>query len=259
VNIPLHVQEFGAGRPVLALHGLSGHGARWRRFAERQLGGFRVIAPDLRGHGNSVAYPPWNLEQFVEDLLGVLDGLGLQRVPVMGHSFGGAMGVYLAAMAPERVESLVLIDPALGLDAVEGLQDAEDAREDELFDDLTAARVSQADRWPFASDEQLKDELDDNFVQTGDGRWRRNYVNAMAVTAWSEMSRPLRIPAKSVRTLLIPATGADFVTPEFIAAYRAELGDNLTVHEVDCGHVIYLERPDELGELITGFLQGSTT
>jgi lipase len=257
VNIPLHVQEFGAGRPVLALHGLSGYGGRWRRFAESQLGGFRVIAPDLRGHGQSVAYPPWTLEQFAADVLGVMDGLGLERVPVMGHSYGGAIAVYLAAVAPERVERLVLVDPALGLDPVEGVQDAEDAREDELFDDLTAGRASQAGRWPFASDEQLEDELAGNFVQTGDGRWRRNYVNSMAVTAWSEMSRPLRIPPKSVPTLLIPASKADFVTPEFVAAYQAELGDNLTVQEIDCGHVIYLERPDELGELVSGFLQGA--
>jgi lipase len=257
VNIPLHVQEFGAGRPVLALHGLSGHGARWRRFAESQLGGFRVIAPDLRGHGQSVAYPPWNLEQFAADVLGVMDGLELERVPVMGHSYGGAIAVYLSAIAPERVERLVLVDPALGLDRVQGLQDAEAAREDELFDDLTAARASQADRWPFASDEQLEDELTDNFVQTGDGRWRRNYVNSMAVTAWSEMSRPLRVPPKSVPTLLVPASKADFVTPEFVEAYRAELADSLTVREINCGHVIYLERPDELGTLVSGFLHGA--
>jgi lipase len=254
----LHVQEFGVGRPLLVLHGLSGHGGRWRRFAETQLTGFRVIAPDLRGHGRSVAYPPWNIEQFALDLLGLMDGLGLERVPVMGHSYGGAIAVCLAEMVPERVERLVLVDPALGLDGPTCLEDAEGAREDELFDDLAAARVSQADRWPFASDEQLDDELNENFVQTGDGRWRRNYVNAMVVTAWSEMSRPLRIPPKSVPTLLIPALKADFVSLEFVEAYRAELGDNLTVEEIDCGHVIYLERPAELGERVNGFLQGAT-
>ncbi|MBP2325640.1 lipase [Kibdelosporangium banguiense] len=259
VSIPLHVQEFGEGRPLLALHGLSGHGGRWRRFAASQLDGFRVIAPDLRGHGASVAYPPWNLEQFVADVLGVMDGLGLERVPVMGHSYGGAISVHLAAAAPERVERLVLVDPALGLDPVEGLQDAEEARQDKFFDDLAAARASQLDRWPFASDEQLQDELDTNFVQGEDGRWRRNYVAAMAVTAWSEMSRPLLIPPRTVPTLLLPALQADFVSPSMVEAYRAVLGDNLTVREIDCGHSIHLERPEEMGKVVNAFLQGATT
>jgi lipase len=256
VSTPLFVHEFGPvdGRPLLALHGLSGHGARWRRFAETQLAGYRVIAPDLRGHGRSTWNPPWTFEQSTEDVLAVLDDRGLGRVPVMGHSFGGAISVYLANSAPERVSRLILVDPALGLDPADMLETAEEAREEGRYSSLDEARAAQADRWPFATDEQLADELAVGFGQNDDGTWRRIYSTAMGVTAWSEMARPLVTPPASMPTLLVPALGADYVSPDHVQAFRAALGDSLTVREIDCGHVIYLERPDEFGKVVTAFL-----
>lgn len=251
------MHEFGPadGRPLLALHGLSGHGARWRRFAENQLAGFRVIAPDLRGHGESTWNPPWNLEQFAQDVLGVLDDRGLDRVPVMGHSYGGAIALYLANLAPDRVSRLVLVDPALGLEPETCLEDAESARTEEVFSTIEDARASQAERWSFASDEQLADELGSGFFQDDDGVWHRNYSPAMSVMAWSEMARPHVVPSAGTPTLLVPALGADYVQPAFVADCRAVLGDDLTLHEMDCGHVVYLEKPLELGKLVLDFLK----
>jgi lipase len=250
----LFVHEFGPadGRPLLALHGLSGHGARWRRFAEAQLPGYRVIAPDLRGHGQSTWNPPWTFEQYADDVIGVLDSLGLDHVPVMGHSFGGAISLYLP---PHRVSKLILVDPAIALDPADMLETAEEAREEDVYASLDEARADQVGRWPFATDEQLADELAAGFVQAEDGRWRRRYSTAMGVTAWSEMARPLVTPPPSTPTLLVPALDADYVSPQHIEAFRAVLGDNLTVREMDCGHVIYLERPAEFGKLVTAFLE----
>jgi lipase len=250
------VHEFGPadGRPLLALHGLSGHGARWRSLTETQLPGFRVIAPDLRGHGQSTWNPPWRLEQYAQDVLDLMDERGLDQVPVMGHSYGGAIALYLANLAPHRVSRLILVDPAIGLDAPTSLEDAEEAREEEVYANREEARASQAGRWSLATEEQITDELDAGFFQDAEGRWHRRYSPAMAVTAWSEMSRAHIVPPASLPTLLIPALGADFVTPEFVADLQAALGDNLTVREMDSGHVIYVEKPAELGKLITDFL-----
>ena len=96
---------------MLVLHGVTGHAARWHVLAEA-LPELRMIAVDLRGHGRSPWTPPWNLEQHVADVLAVLDDLDLARVTVVGHSFGGAIAVHLARTAPERVDGLVLLDPA---------------------------------------------------------------------------------------------------------------------------------------------------
>jgi len=115
----LNVHLFGPddGRPVVALHGVTGHAHRWGVLAE-QLPELRLVAVDLRGHGRSPKTPPWGFEQHVADVLAVMDDHGLERAPLIGHSFGGAIALHLAKAAPDRVEKLVLVDPALGLDPV---------------------------------------------------------------------------------------------------------------------------------------------
>jgi 3-carboxy-cis,cis-muconate cycloisomerase/3-oxoadipate enol-lactonase len=72
-------------------------------------GRFRVLRYDHRGHGASEAPPgPYRIEQLGDDLLGLLDELGLDRVSFCGLSLGGMIGIWLAANAPERVDRLVL-------------------------------------------------------------------------------------------------------------------------------------------------------
>ena len=75
----LHLHAWGPddGRPVLVIHGVTNTGARYRRLAEEELPGLRVLAPDLRGHGHSTWEPPWSVERHVEDLVLTLDGAGV--------------------------------------------------------------------------------------------------------------------------------------------------------------------------------------
>ncbi len=246
----IHLHSFGDGRPVLALHGVTGHGARWRVLAEH-LPGLRVLGPDLRGHGRSPWAPPWGFEQHVADVLGVLDRLGLDRVPVIGHSFGGAVAVHLSRAAPGRVDGLVLLDPALGLDPRRMLDAAEDTRADEHYPDPAAARTDRARRWDGVADDLVDAELAAHLVPDGD-HLRYRYSRAAVVAAWGELARPAPVPA--VRTLLISATRGAFVVPAWVDACRAELGDALTVAEVDSGHMVFLERTAEVAAHVREFL-----
>ncbi|MFI9386184.1 alpha/beta fold hydrolase [Kutzneria sp. NPDC052558] len=250
----LHVHEYGPadGRPLVLLHGLSGHGGRWRLLAERELADFHVIAPDLRGHGDSTRLPPWHLEQHAADVIDLLDVLGLDRTPLIGHSYGGAIALHVTARAPERVTRLALLDPAAGLSPVTAEEIALDELTPDTWPDLDAARAAFAEMWSSAEGADL--EVPANFVQLADGRWRRRYSTAMAVTAWSEMARRPLLPPRGTRLLLLPAAKADFVSPELVASLRARLGADLTVHELDCGHAVYIERPAEVGALLREFL-----
>lgn len=247
----LHRHSFGDGSPVLALHGVTGHGERWRVLADA-LPGRRLIGVDLRGHGRSPWTPPWGLEQHVEDLLAVLDAEGLDRVPVIGHSFGGAIAVHLSRAAPERVERLVLLDPAIGLDAADMLETAEDTRADESYPDLDAARADRAQRWEGIAADLVEAELAAHLVADGD-RLRYRYSRAAVVAAWGEMARPAVTPVGP--TLLVPATKADFVAPAWVDACRAALGDDLVVAPVDAGHMVFLERTAEVAALVGEFLR----
>lgn len=246
----LHLHTFGDGRPALALHGVTGHGARWRVLADA-LPELRIHGVDLRGHGRSPWTPPWGLEQHVADVVGTLDALGLDRVPVIGHSYGGAIALHLARLAPERVERLVLLDPALGLDAQDMLDTAEDTRADESYPDLAAARTDRAERWAGVADELVDEELAAHLVPDGD-RWRYRYCRSAVVAAWGEMARPAIVPGHP--TLLVPAAQADFVDPAWVRSCRAALGDALTVTEVDAGHMVFLERTADVARAIRTFL-----
>jgi pimeloyl-ACP methyl ester carboxylesterase len=111
----------GAARPVLAIHGISSQRKLWNWLrAERP--GLSLIAPDLRGRGDSVGVSgPSSVARHAADLIAVLDHLGLDTVPVCGMSMGGFVAVELATAYPDRVQSLVLVDGGFPMATPPGL------------------------------------------------------------------------------------------------------------------------------------------
>ncbi|MGH3080530.1 MAG: alpha/beta fold hydrolase [Gaiellaceae bacterium] len=113
----MHVREWGPedGRPLVFWHALGAvqSGAYLTELAPTLAeGGFRLIAPDAPGFGQSPPLPPerYELDSLVELLAGALDECGIERAILMGHSWGGSIALAFAARAPERVEGLVLVD-----------------------------------------------------------------------------------------------------------------------------------------------------
>ena len=113
-GLSLHALEWARpGAPGLCfLHGGSAHSHWFDRVVTPFTGRYHVIALDQRGHGESEwpTPPAYATEDFVGDLLGVMDALGWRRMTVVGHSMGGANSMALAAWHPERVERLVIVD-----------------------------------------------------------------------------------------------------------------------------------------------------
>ena len=110
-DTPVDLLREGRGAPLLFLHG-AGAGGRWLPFQERLAARFDVLAPSHPGHGAS---PAAEWIEHVSDLafhyLDLLDSLGLERVHVVGASFGGWIAAELATMAAHRLRALTLIDP----------------------------------------------------------------------------------------------------------------------------------------------------
>jgi pimeloyl-ACP methyl ester carboxylesterase len=114
-GVRFHVTEAGPedGLPVLALHGWPQHHYAWRDLLADPPAGLRVIAPDLPGYGWSGAPPHrWYKEQVVSDLLALMDAMGLARVVLVGHDWGGYLGHLLVLRAPERVSSYLALNIA---------------------------------------------------------------------------------------------------------------------------------------------------
>jgi pimeloyl-ACP methyl ester carboxylesterase len=113
-GLALHALESGtAGRPgVLLLHGGGAHAHWWDAIAPTLAERYHLLALDQRGHGESAwpSPPAYATEDFVADLVAVLDRLGWDRAAVVGHSMGGHNAIGLAAWHPDRVRALVIVD-----------------------------------------------------------------------------------------------------------------------------------------------------
>jgi lipase len=256
-HVRLHVHEFGpgAGRTVVALHGVTGSGLGLVRLAER-LPDFRVVAPDLRGHGASTKDPPWDLSMHLRDLRETLDALGISRAPFIGFSFGGRLAVELVATDRSRVEKLVLLDPALRVDPGRARLATDALLEDTSFasiEDGIAARIASG-LSPYAPREHW-DRWSEQLVQGPDGRFRMPFSRAAAIAIYSEMTTPPP-PFEAVRlpTLLIVGDESTLVTPKQIEGYKHELGDFLAVKPVRAKHQVIGDAADEVAAAIKEFL-----
>ena len=112
-GVELAVLDEGEGPTVLLLHGFPDSSALWRRQVPALVGaGYRAIAPDLRGFGESErpeAVQEYAITRSVADMVAVLDLLGVERAHVVGHDFGAAVAWVLAMLHPERVDRLVVL------------------------------------------------------------------------------------------------------------------------------------------------------
>jgi pimeloyl-ACP methyl ester carboxylesterase len=112
-GIRVHVAEAGADRsespPILLLHGWPQHWYMWRRVIAGLRSGHRLLAPDLRGFGWTEAPGHgYDGETFVADQVKLLDALGIERVLLIGHDWGGWAAMLLGILHPDRVERMVV-------------------------------------------------------------------------------------------------------------------------------------------------------
>lgn len=105
-------EQRGSGAPLVLIHGMGSSRAGWDRVLAHLPQSLPVLRYDLRGFGASVADPDAEYSH-AEDLLALLDARGIDRATLCGLSMGGGVAAALAIAAPQRVERLVLISPAL--------------------------------------------------------------------------------------------------------------------------------------------------
>jgi lipase len=254
--VDLHVHEWGDedALPLLCLHGVVAHGRRFRRLAEERLAArYRVLAPDLRGHGLSTWEPPWTLEQHVADVAEVLARRGIDRTTVLGHSFGGRLAMELTARG--LVDRAVWLDPAIWAPPPIALERAEGARVPPSFatpDEAIDQRLTTA---PLAPRALLDEERDDHLVRREDGRWHWRYCASAVVAAYGELSRPppewerVRVP-----TLVVVGAETDVVPEPMLDAITHELGEYAQVTVVPGRHIVLWDAYDETADAVDRFL-----
>lgn len=122
-TVTLRYSEAGQGTPVVLLHGFPLTGAIWHEQQHRLSDRYRVITPDLRGHGRSPAPSGvYDMDLLARDVLALLDDLEIKQAIIFGHSMGGYVTLAAWKLAPERFLALGLIDSQAGADTEEGRQ-----------------------------------------------------------------------------------------------------------------------------------------
>lgn len=255
----------GDGPPVLLLHGLGATKLSWLPLLSPLAERFRVVAPDLPGHGESskprTAYTPAFYGGVVRRLL---DALGEDRAVLVGNSMGGRIALEVAARAPRRVRGLVLLDPA-----VAGLPFPYYAQLLRLLPvEAGALPLPMRRRLVLLGIRQLfadPERLPGNAYQAGADEFVRIYRSSRARVAllssmrglMADRARPFwerarRTDAPTLiiwgeRDRLVPARLGEVLASSMPAAELATLPG--------VGHVPQFEAPEATVELVRGFLE----
>lgn len=271
-GLVLHASSYGApeSTPALALHGWLDNAASFAPLAPL-LGGRRLIALDLPGHGRSEHLPAAASRNFVDWLphvLDALDALELERVTLVGHSMGAGIASLFAGAMPERVDKLVLIEglgplstPAAQSVALmrESLaqRDRAVARAARRVDDLTSAVARmKAARMPM-SNGALELIARRNTRELDSGGLEFTYDPMLQSTSLVRLTEEHVLElfaAITAPTLFVQAEeGLPF--PQEMMRTRLEAISNLVHHKIPGGHHVHMDTPRVVAELVADFLE----
>ncbi|MGO9928624.1 MAG: alpha/beta fold hydrolase [Mycobacterium sp.] len=256
----LHVQHYGPAGPVrvLAVHGLTGYGGRWQHLAG-YLPEIAIAAPDLLGHGNSSWAAPWTIDANVSALAALLDDRADAPVPVVGHSFGGALAMHLAAARPDLVASLLLLDPAVGLDGMRMRDIAHAMFSSPDYPDAEEARMEKTGgSWADVDPALLDSEIDEHLIKLPSGRYGWRVSMPAMMSYWSELARDIVLPPVGTATMLVRATRTSppYVSDQLVAGLQDRLGSDFALLDFECNHMVPHAKPTEVAALIRNLLEG---
>jgi pimeloyl-ACP methyl ester carboxylesterase len=255
-----------ASPPLLALHGWLDNAGSFDRLAPQLAGDRYVVALDLRGHGRSSHLPQGEWYHYVDrfdELRGVFDHFGWARAGLLGHSLGGTLASLFAALYPERVEELLLVE-ALGPltnaaeDALAQLRRALDQRAAyatrrplRIFPDLQAAVAARV------AANGLSDAAARAIVERGvipvDGGWvwssdpRLTLASPVRFTEAQVLSMLSGIRARTLLVLAEPETS--YLPGAMMDARAAQVAD-VRVVRLPGGHHLHLEDADAVASAI---------
>lgn len=106
----LNFKKFGEGEPIIVLHGLYGSSDNWVSIARALMSDFGVYLLDIRNHGASPHLNEHNYNVLVDDLMEFMNEQNIYSAIILGHSMGGKVAMHFAAMYPERVKKMIVVD-----------------------------------------------------------------------------------------------------------------------------------------------------
>lgn len=264
-GVTLSVLDEGGGPPVLLLHGFPDSSHLWRHQLPALVeAGMRVIAPDLRGFGESdkpEGVEAYGLRHSIADVLAVLDVLGVERAKVVGHDWGAGLAWAVAGLVPERVERLCVMSVGHPNTQREPtIEQREKAWYMLLFQfEGVAEELLMRDDWKLAR-EWLRGngDLDRYLVDlarpgalTAALNWYRASLHPRG-----ELEQRREFPAIAAPTLGLWSSGDNYLTEEPMLRSGEHVNGSWRYERIDgASHWMQLDEPERINELLLDFLR----
>lgn len=248
--------EVGRGEPVVLVHGLGDDHRAWRRVVAPLMLRRRVVLYDFRGHGGTaLGAADGTLRQLGDDLVALLDALGLERATIAGFSLGGTIAMRAAIDHADRIAALALVGTSSRVNRAArdwyqeraALVERDDPALRETLDADTEAVYRNRPQ-------ETADGLAIRRSATADPRGYANACRAMA----SLHERPLddELGAIRVPTVILAGAADQHCPPRAGEIIAARIAGSRLVVLPDTGHPLPVERPDEVAEAVLG-LEGA--
>ncbi|MFO1516681.1 MAG: alpha/beta hydrolase [Lysobacterales bacterium] len=260
--------------PLLAVHGWLDNAASFTALAPQLAQHFHVVALDWPGHGRSQHRPPGSWYHYVDygdELFGAAAALGWERFTLLGHSLGGAVASVFAAVHPQRVERLLLIEalgplsgaPEKALDHLRSAYTQREAfREKSLrvfasLDEAIDARLTANDYLSRAAARQLVERgvrrVPDGWSWSSDPR-----LTLASPLRFTEVQVHAALRGIAAPSLLLLADPATSYLPREVMDARGACVADLRVQRLPGHHHLHLDDAARVAAAIEGFLQGPT-
>ncbi|MFL6333305.1 MAG: alpha/beta fold hydrolase [Pyrinomonadaceae bacterium] len=245
----------GSGAALVLLHGFPFDRSMWRGQAEALGGEFRVVAPDLRGSGETPLGDTLTIEGMAEDVAALLDELNLGRVVVGGLSMGGYVAFELFRKFPRRVRALVLADTRPQADTVAGRRAREENAQRALKEGMAPIVESMLPKLLSAEARERGGVVLERVRAMMLGTTPEGAAAALRAMAVRRDQTDL-LPSVNVPTLIVVGSQDSITPPADAQAMSAQIeGSRLVVVE-GAGHLSNVEQPEQFNRALVEFLRG---
>ena len=259
-----YLQWSDRGMPLLLLHGMADHALVWSSLGDYLSSNYQVIAPDLRGHGESgKPATGYHFQDYIGDLRALINHLGWTQAHILGHSWSAKIAAIWATQQPEVFKSLILVDPFF-IDKMPSwiritfpilyqvLPFLKITRSFDSYQSIEAIarQLKQYKGWSNLQQEVFKNAIE----QKADGSWSGKFTLSARgeifedVMGFAGLTKTLDIPS----LLILPQQGLNRTAWQ-IQSYKKYL-TSLEIKKIPGNHWAFLGEPESFNQAVAEFL-----
>ncbi len=264
----LFYRESGKGEPLIILHGLYGSSDNWVSIAKELEPFYRVINVDQRNHGQSPHNKEHSYTDLANDLLELLDELGLEKAILLGHSMGGKAAMQLTVIHPERVSSLIVVDIAPWSHIGSNERSTQIVAEHQHIimglmsipvKSLTSRNQADEILSEWVKVEYVRQFLIKNLKRNQDGSftWKLNLfaISSNLVNLMSGIETNSQSPSCNIKTLFIKGELSGYIPKNSEDDLKKIFTNSEIITIKDSGHWVHAEKPKEFLNAVLTFLR----